>query len=198
MSEQDALNLLTAHYIFEVEARHNRVKLDENTINNLRKMAHFLTKSDPKFGVMLCGTCGNGKTTMVFALRSTIAYLKDRGHFDQYRNTSSPYFDFELRFVDVRDVVETYKDKTRYANLRSEALLAIDDLGKEPAEVLDFGNVTNPLIDLLEYRYLYQKFTVITTNLDAKEIRVKYGARIADRFNEMLEVIVFQDISYRH
>ena len=198
MSEQDALDLLTAHYCFEVEARHNEIQLDENTVNNLRKMAHYVTKPNPKFGVMLCGTCGNGKTTLVFALRSTISYLKSKGHFDKYRNTSNPYFDFELRFVDARDVIEIYKDRPRYADLRSERLLAIDDLGKEPVEVLDYGNVTNPLIDLLEYRYLYQKFTIITTNLDAKQIREKYGARVADRFNEMLEVIVFQDISYRH
>lgn len=198
MSEQDALNLLAAHYMFEVEHRLNQMRLDENTVSNLRKMAHYLTKDKPKFGVMLCGTCGNGKTTLVFALRNAITFLKDRGHFDHYRNPASPYFDFELRIADVRDVIDIYKDRARYVELRSERLLAIDDLGKEPAEVLDYGNVTNPLIDLLEYRYAYQKFTVITTNLNSKEIREKYGARIADRFNEMLEVIVFQDISYRH
>ena len=198
LSEEDALDLLTAHYMLEVEARHNKVQLDENTIGNLRQMAHYITMPNPKFGVMLCGTCGNGKTTLMFALRSAIAFLKDRGHFDLYRNQACPYFDFGLKYVDARDVIEIYKDRNRYADLRSERLLAIDDLGKEPAEVLDYGNVTNPLIDLLEYRYLYQKFTVITTNLDAKQIREKYGTRIADRFNEMLEVIVFQDISYRH
>ena len=154
MSEQSALDLLTAHYIFEVEARHNNIRLDENTINNLRKMAHCLAEANPECGVMLCGTCGNGKRALVFALRNTIAYLKNRGHFDKYRSTESPYFDFELRFVDVRDVIEIFKDKPRYANLRSERLLAIDDLGKEPVEVLDYGNVTNPLTDLLEYRYL--------------------------------------------
>lgn len=198
MSEQEALNLLTAHYFFEVEARHNKIQLDENTVNNLRKMAHYLTKPNPKFGVMLCGTCGNGKTTLVLALRAAIAYLKERGHFDEYRNHANPYFDFELRLIDARDVVDIYKDRPRYVTLRSERLLAIDDLGKEPAEVLDYGNVTNPIVDLLENRYFTQRFTIITTNLDAKEIREKYGKRIADRFNEMLDVIVFQDISYRH
>ena len=125
MSEQDALDLLTAHYMFEVESRHKKVQLDVNTIGNLRQMAHYITKPNPKFGVMLCGTCGNGKTTLMFALRSTIAFLKDRGHFDKYRNQASPYFDFELKFVDARDVIEIYKDRTRYADLRSERLLAL-------------------------------------------------------------------------
>lgn len=36
-----------------------------------------------------------------------------------------------------------------------------------------------------------------TTNLTAGEIRGKYGDRLADRFNEMLEVIVFRNGTYR-
>ena len=198
MSEQDALDLLAAHYMFEVERRHKKVQLDENTVNNLRKIAHYITMPDPKFGVMLCGTCGNGKTTLLYALRAAIDYLNDRKQFEHLRNQANPYDKIQLAFVDAKEVVDIYRDKAKFDDLRRERLLAIDDLGKEPAEVLDYGNVTNPLIDLLEYRYLYQKFTCITTNLDAKQIREKYGTRIADRFNEMLEVIVFQDISYRH
>ena len=99
--------------------------------------------------------------------------------------------------MDAKDVTQIAKDYDDLQELRSEELLAIDDLGKEPTEVLDYGNVLNPVIDILEYRYNRQLFTVVTTNLTPKEIREKYGARIADRFNEMLHVIRFQDISYR-
>ena len=67
----------------------------------------------------------------------------------------------------------------------------------EPTEVVEYGNVLNPIIDLIEYRYLRQLFTLVTTNLTAEQIRKKYGNRIADRFNEMLEVIVFKNQSYR-
>lgn len=77
-------------------------------------------------------------------------------------------------------------------------MLAIDDLGKEAAEVLDYGNALSPVVDLLEYRYQHQLFTAITTNLNDKDLKKKYGSRINDRFNEMLQVIVFQSISYRH
>lgn len=83
-------------------------------------------------------------------------------------------------------------------------MLAIDDLGTEPTEVLDYGNVLSPVIDVIEHRYNKQLFTFITTNLVANSedekittIRKKYGVRIADRFNEMLHVIIFKDISYR-
>jgi len=57
--------------------------------------------------------------------------------------------------------------------------------------------VLSPIIDLLEHRYNEQLFTLITTNLNAEQIRERYKARIADRFNEMLEVIVFEDGSFR-
>ena len=77
-------------------------------------------------------------------------------------------------------------------------MIGIDDLGNEPAEILEFGNPIYPIVRLIEHRYNTQAFTFITTNLTPKEIREKYGARIADRFNEMLHVIVFRDISYRN
>ena len=194
MSEQDALDLLAAHYMFEVERRHNKVQLDENTVNNLRKMAHYITLPDPKFGVMMCGTCGNGKTTLLYALQSALNYLNQMGHF----TFLSEYFQVGMEIVDAKDIVIMAKDLKAIRNLRSRSMLAIDDLGKEAAEVLDFGNALSPVIDLLEYRYQHQLFTAITTNLTNEEITKKYGKRIADRFNEMLEVIIFQDITYRH
>lgn len=54
-------------------------------------------------------------------------------------------------------------------------MLAIEDMGREPTEVLDYGNILNPVIDLIEYRYDAQLFTVITTNLNKKEIRASMG-----------------------
>ena len=54
-----------------------------------------------------------------------------------------------------------------------------------------------PLIDLISIRYEEQLFTMITTNLKPNDIRERYGDRIADRFNEMLEKIVFENPSYR-
>ena len=76
-------------------------------------------------------------------------------------------------------------------------MLGIDDLGTEPQEVMDFGNVVTPVIDLLTKRYDEQLFTIITTNLTPKQIRKHYGDRIADRLNEMVEKIVFNNGTYR-
>ena len=70
-------------------------------------------------------------------------------------------------------------------------------LAQKPSEVLDYGNVYTPVIDLLTKRYEEQLFTVITTNLTPQKIREHYGDRIADRFNEMVKKIVFSNGTYR-
>lgn len=59
------------------------------------------------------------------------------------------------------------------------------------------GNICNPVIDLIEYRYDRQLTTFVTTNLAPEEFKDKYDVRIADRFNEMIHKIVFQDENYR-
>ena len=193
METREAFNLLAASYAVEVKRRHGTPKFDANTQKNLFALADYITQQDPKFGVMMSGTCGNGKTTLLYTLQSAFYYLLRKGHFDFLKLS----FATRLKIVDAKDVTQIAKDYDDLQELRSEELLAIDDLGKEPTEVLDYGNVLNPVIDILEYRYNRQLFTVVTTNLTPKEIREKYGARIADRFNEMLHVIRFQDISYR-
>ena len=58
-------------------------------------------------------------------------------------------------------------------------------------------NIITPIIDLLTKRYEAQLFTIVTTNLDPKDIRKRYGDRIADRLNEMMEKIVYRNPTYR-
>lgn len=194
LSPVEALNLLAAQYTVAVNKRKGKLVLDRNTVSNLKALAMYITQPVPKFGVMMCGTCGNGKTTLLYALQGAINYLNSRNHF----TFLSEYFKVGMQIMDAKEVVAISKNLNELKKVRSRSMLAIDDLGKEPAEVMDFGNLTSPVIDLLEYRYQHQLFTCITTNLTSSEISKKYGSRIADRFNEMLDIIVFQDISYRH
>ena len=193
MSQEQAVQLMIAAYEAEVEFRHGTCRLDENTTKAINSLAECLTKQSPKFGLMFCGTCGNGKTTMLFALRSAISYLARAGYIQTDNSTESS----SLLVVDAKDIVSYAREPNEMKKLAARRMLAIEDLGKEAAEVLDYGNVINPAVDLLEKRYDNQLFTVITTNLRAREIREKYGDRIADRFNEMLDVIIFKGNSYR-
>lgn len=60
----------------------------------------------------------------------------------------------------------------------------------EPREVMEFGNVYTPLIDLITTRYEEQLYTIFTTNLTPAQLEEKYGKRIVDRLNEMVEKVV--------
>lgn len=180
--------MLTASYKAEVEYRHRQFVADQETKANIDSFAAFLTSDTSKFGVMFCGTCGNGKTTLLFAFQSLLYYLVERGMIDSR---------FGISVVDAKDVQRQAKEIKLFQNLRSSEMLAIEDMGREATEILDYGNIINPVIDLLEWRYNEQLFTMITTNLTPSQIREKYGARIADRLNEMFENIIFKNSTYR-
>lgn len=203
MPTQDALDLLAAAYCNEVQRRQRQFALDANTENILIKLAEYLTLPTPKFGVMCCGTCGNGKTTLLYAFQRAVSYLQKQGHFS-FLDTEYSKFKTGIQIFTSKELTQIAKDYKAFKEIQSRPMLAIDDLGNEPAEILDYGNIISPVIDLIEYRYNKQLFTFITTNLvasgkddDIITIRKKYGTRIADRFNEMLHVIVFKSVSYR-
>lgn len=189
VSLKQATDILMAAYRAEVEYRHRRFIEDEATKTNIERLAAFPIRDDAKFGVMLCGVPGNGKTTLLYGFQSAVNWLNGIGHFEGRKAG--------IRIVDAKEVAILAKDLEAFRSLRNMPMIAIEDMGREPIEVLDYGNVLNPVIDLLEYRYNMQLFTFITTNLTKSQIREKYGNRIADRFNEMLEVIIFKNETYR-
>ena len=189
MTEEQSTDFLMASYMAEVEYRHRMFIDDEHTRDNIRRLAKFLTSDNSKFGIMFCGICGNGKTTLLYALRSAINMINDCGGFEDRKTGMS--------IIDAKDIAHYAKDYRSFQELKMRPMIAIEDMGREATEVLDYGNVLNPVIDLIEYRYDNQLFTAITTNLTSKQVSEKYGKRIADRFNEMLEVIVFENAAYR-
>ena len=193
MPTSNAANLLAAFYKIEVENRQREFKFDENTQTNLLKLAEYLTAAAPRFGIMLSGTCGNGKTTLMCAFQQALNHLASRKHF----SFMDEYFKPRMRIVHACEITDLAHDVEAFRDLKRLSMLGIDDLGTEPAEIVDYGNPIYPVVRLIEHRYESQSFTFITTNLTPSEIRKKYGDRIADRFNEMLHVIVFQDVTYR-
>ena len=190
-SREQAIDLLTAAYRAEVAFRHRQYIDDEHTRAHIAALAEFLTGDTPKFGVMLCGSYGNGKSTLAYALRSATNLLNRCGEFGD-GNTG-------IRLEDARDIAKLYSDRDpkAYSALKRHERIIIEDMGKEPVEQMNYGNVISPVVELLEYRYNNQLFTVITTNLTPKDIRAKYGNRIADRFNEMMQVMTFDNGTYR-
>ena len=181
----DAISAVTGAYMAEVELRHRKFIADAATTEHIRLAAEWLTKGNPKFGLLLCGACGNGKTTMASAIRSLVAI-------------SNRYETLYVYPYDARQVCEAARSSYKeFSTICSREMISLDDLGVEPAEVLDYGNVLNPVIELLSRRYNEQLFTIVTTNLTPPQIRQHYGDRVADRFNEMFDRIIFENSSYR-
>lgn len=191
LEERQAKDMLTSAYKTEVLFRGRSFIEDSYTIKNISKIASILTSERPKQGIMMCGRCGNGKTTMLYAIRAMVRFLNDIGMFE--RN------DMGIVVKDAKEINVISRNVNDFGKLIRTELLAIEDMGKESTEILEFGNISNPVNDLLEHRYNSQLFTLITTNLTPKEIGSKYGARIADRLKEMLEIVVFtKEDSYRN
>ena len=190
MTKEQAFQLLLAAVKGEVEYRARKFKLTDAVKSYANTIAEWLTGDSSKFGLLLCGNVGNGKSTFVKALQQLLNQLNLRCEDSRDK--------WEFRIMDARAINHLCKSDFReWEELCKKRMLAIDDLGTESLEIQDYGNIMSPMVDLLTRRYDKQLFTIITTNLTPQEIRVKYGDRIADRFNEMMVKIVFENPTYR-
>lgn len=146
-------------------------------------------------GLMLAGNPGNGKTTALHTIGRLISCSEqlDPNEEDCWGKPTSAY----LNTYKATKLQHFTIDDKEFNKLERKTLLAIDDFGIEPVEVMKFGNIYTPIIELLEYRYSGRLFTILTTNLTPDVIRERYGDRIADRFNEMMTVVAFPDVNFR-
>ena len=198
MSEEQAYEYLLAAYIMEVQLRYRRFIYNGFVEDQVRQMTKCLTANTAKFGIVLCGGCGNGKTTMLKALQNLVRRLDilkpnlppNAGY------SSDNYYVFSI--VNAMHIAQLRRtDYTGFCKLAQTDILGIDDIGIEPAEAQDYGNFMYPIKELLAMRYDAQLFTVFTTNLEPKDIRQRYGDRIADRLNEMMTKVVYRNLTYR-
>ena len=181
---------LLAAYQAEVERRHRVFERNEYFDAQLNLIANYLTGGSKKFGLMFCGLCGNGKTTWAKALQLLVSGLNLKNPINNL------YYVFPL--WNAKDLAMRSKGNYNdWRNVMRYQLMIVDDLGTEPREVMEFGNVYTPLIDLITTRYEEQLYTIFTTNLTPTQLEEKYGKRIVDRLNEMVEKVVFENESYR-
>lgn len=195
-STEDAFSMLCAAYHREVELRRRICEIPDKVYDYLRLIAEAMTSSSTKCGILLCGNCGNGKTTSMNAFVSVSKYLEGVRRRKVMTEGDIPK-GLTITVTSARRLTQIAKDEVAMNEAKLTHVLCIDDLGLEPTEVLDFGNAINPVIEILEHRYRQQLFTFITTNLTPKQIREKYGDRIADRFNEIMKCIVYENPTFR-
>lgn len=196
ISTDKAWGMLCAAYAREVELRGMDCDMLDKTSQYLRAIAELMTTKSTKCGILLCGNCGNGKTTSMYAFVSVCKYLDGLSRtsmMDQYKFPSP----LNIQSTSARRLTQVAKDENCMNDAKKAQVLCIDDVGLEPTEVLDYGNSISPVIEIMEHRYRQQLFTFITTNLTPKQIREKYGDRVADRFNETMKCIVYENPTFR-
>lgn len=192
MENREAKNALYGYYKREVERRKNEFVMTDELKQQISEVGDFLTTETRYYGLFLPGSIGNGKTTMLKAIRDLLIYLVENDRIRYCEGDKYP------RFVTARDMANIAKDADEFRSLKTTKYLILDDLCEEPAEVLSFGNYVYPFVELLEYRYEHMLPTFISSNFGAVDIEEKYhSARISDRMKEMFKIISFKEESFR-
>lgn len=176
-SEEDTYCRLRAIYKLQVESRGHDMILDNHVEGKLQSVARWLCCSSQP-GLLLTGTLGNGKTTML----QTIYRLFNR---------------VGVAIGDAQDIFAHYKNNQGSLRYWNEPLLLIDDLGVEPARCIIYGEESYPMSRLLLHRYDKRLTTIIATNLTFEAILDRYGDRVADRMLETFDAIKYEAESYR-
>lgn len=188
-SVDDVTKMLTAAVRYEVEYWGGGY-VDDNA-DAIGDAARWLTAPNTP-GLYISGTVGNGKTTLLYAIADTVNVMTNQLPRDEYGK--APW----VSIVNASDLIRAARrDDDTLTEICRKPMLALDDLGSEQVEVRTYGNIVNPAVELLAYRYKMRLFTIVTTNLQPSEVRALYGDRIADRLNEMMTRITIKVTSYR-
>lgn len=195
MTQVQACSFIETFYKAEVEKRAGVYVPTESLGNSMDEVARFLTEDNRRrFGLFLNGYIGNGKTTMLTCISKIYSFLVSEDyilHKDDYGDC--------FRMVASKDVFYQFQDdRASFDVIKKSEKLIIDDFGEEPAEMQIYGVAYYPMRDLLMYRYDHRLLTLISSNLNAEQIKQKYrDERLVDRMREMFYVVAFHDKSFR-
>jgi len=161
------------------------------------KNVSCLTKPSFEKGLLIIGSYGNGKTSVMTAIEKTLKGIKGY-NFKSY-NTKEVVKMYESI------TVESELTKRDFDNKMNYGIKMFDDL-KAERDASNFGKV-NLLSEILEIRYKNKKITYATMNFKqgfegdiekaVDEIAEKYGDRLYDRVYEMFNIIEFKGKSFR-
>ena len=183
--------LMTIAYKCEVESYGYNMVDNSEIRHHISAVSHFLSENDKHFGLILLGPVGGGKTTIARAMQNLVGKLGENN--DELisidRNHYSTGTKVKIEMIEATEVANVFKRSEKEFNeLCNNPILAIDDLGVEPTDVMSYGNIISPLSRLLEKRYEARMFTIITSNLKPTDVTRKYGKRIGDRLNEFYKI----------
>lgn len=149
--------------------------------------AHFLDKRiKDGDGLILFGNNGNLKTSLAVAV---LRQYLDSGGYGRFMPMCTLAHKLRAMWSINAQEANNYHDK-----LVNTRLLVIDDLGAEDTQK-DW--IMTEIESIIAERYNNRRSTIITTNLNRKELTRTYSMRIMDRLREAAEVVEFKGKSLR-
>ncbi len=133
------------------------------------------------YGLLLMGGVGTGKTEF---FRAVSAAGRTAGR--------APVALWQMMDCAGRTVAAI---REAFASLRDREVV-LDDVGAEP-KFSDYGSRWEILPWIIELRMASPERTHFTTNLTARELEARYGARTVDRMHEMAASVAFAGKSRR-
>ena len=163
--------------------------INESNKELINQLYYYMVGSD-KFigdlykGILVVGTLGTGKTLIMKSFCLVWNKL--------FKRQISMYTSRDVAFHVIED-----KPKTRDNYNYIKGLIYIDDIGKEPLKVMEYGTEICPLNVLLSLRYDNNNITFGTTNYKSDTMSQIYGDTIVDRMREMFNFIKLNGKSLR-
>ncbi|MBX3165130.1 MAG: ATPase [Bacteroidetes bacterium] len=177
----------------------NHFALHSSDLPLIRKLLAYFLKDEftceqenisLKKGIMLSGTIGCGKTTLMYLMK----YFNDSS---QQIYLVKPCRDVSFEFIQHGyEVILRYSKQSFYRNGTNciPKHICFDDLGIEN-NLKYYGNECNVMAEILLSRYdcfiSSHLITHLTTNLSASEIETIYGNRVRSRMREMFNLLAF-------
>jgi len=160
-----------------------RIQKDLEKIGELS----FDVSTDVVLSCYLHGKVGGGKT--IYAAQLYLAEKKKA--YITGIDVNCLFYSVPVFFQDLKNVYQNNSSEKEFLNKFYETdLLIFDDLGVEKSSEWAW----NILYLVLNYRYENLKKTIITSNLNLKELSEKLGDdRIPSRISRMCKIIEFKD-----
>lgn len=182
----------SANNILEKRREQNSFIVDNKNESIIKELYFYLTlnkqfSGDLQKGIMLVGKYGCGKTLIMQAMAEMYNSVVHALHIQR------PL----LKFFKSSELQEILKGKPIRAYSRMP--LVIDEFGREQKQIMDFGNLRSPMIELLCERYDTGVWTHGTSNftLDTLCSENQYGKMTGDRLKSMFNFIELKGDSRR-
>lgn len=143
-------------------------------LDEYEKVAEWLTDNKGR-GLFMYGNCGRGKSILGRYVLPAII------------------LNYCERVVNVFDMQEL---NTNLDFALTKRLISLDDVGTEEASV-KYGERRMAFPEIIDAAEKYGKLVIISTNLDEKELRERYGDRVIDRIKSLTFRVCFKGKSLR-